>query len=215
VNIMATGALYRSILASDRPGDPSLGLGPGGLQWGQVEWRVLSANLLVGLPLALLVFAVMIGAASVALAVDPTLYQAVQSGGPAAFNRLMSGPGGGAAALVILPGAALVIYLAARLSLFAIQAADNGRYDWRAAWSMTRGATGAILVTLIVIVAAEFAVDAVASLFGTVVATVTGAGDAALLGAIAGAAAGAAFSLPMSAGLVACVYRTQRAGGPG
>ena len=71
----------------------------------------------------------------------------------------------------------------------------------------------AIVVAMIVIFACEVGVSAAADLAGGLIASVMGAGQGALLGVIAGAAAASAFSLPMTAGVAAYVYRVQRGGG--
>ncbi|HUZ12481.1 MAG TPA: hypothetical protein VMU93_06515 [Caulobacteraceae bacterium] len=216
IGTLATGALYRSVLAAEHPDDPRFAVGPGGLQWGALEWRVLGANLLVALLLAIvaaLAFIVwVIGLAALAAAhqLDIAALQGAQSQGLAALAHLISGPAWAVTAAVLAPAAALMIYLGVRFSLLALQTADLGRLDFGRAWGLTRGAAGAIFVALVVIFACQFAAGEIALGLADLVAWLTRSADAALLGAIVGAAAVAAFSLPMTVGMAIHVYGAQR-----
>jgi hypothetical protein len=215
---MATGALFRSVLSRDRPGDARFALGPGGLQWGAVEWRVLGADLLililqVVLALAIfIVWAIGLGMLIGAHAINPAAYENLPTEGPAGLWRLLLGPTGVVTAIVVLPGIAAMIYVWARLCLLGIEAADTGRFDLGQSWSLTRGATGAIVVTRIAISLAQIVAGLLASLAGLVIAGIMRSGDAQLLGGIAGGAAGAAIMYPMTAGMVTYIYRAQRGG---
>ena len=216
---LATGALYRSVLGADHPADDGYRLGPGGIQWGGVEWRVLGANLVVGVLIGLVAgaifivwgigFGILIGAHQL----DPSAFQNLQSQGYAGLARLMSGPAGLVSAVVLIPGAALLLYLSARFSLYAVQAADTRGFDLGRAWSMTRGATGAIIVVLVVSFVCQVAAGAAAGFVGGLIAALTHSVQGRLLGGIAGAAAGVAIAVPMTAGMVIFVYRMQRGGG--
>ena len=216
---LALGALYRSALSPDHPGDESFRIGPAGVQWGAVEWRVLGVTLIViALVVAFLFVVAFLWAMGLTLlaaahAIDVGGFQNLASEGLPGLQRLMAGPAGLVSAAILAPAAAILVYLAARLSLFAVQSVDTARFDIGRAWSVTRGATGAIVVAMIVIFACEVGVSAAADLAGGLIASVMGAGQGALLGVIAGAAAASAFSLPMTAGVAAYVYRVQRGGG--
>jgi hypothetical protein len=225
-SVMATGALYRVELARDHAGDPVFGVGQGGLQWGQVEWRVLAAGLVVGLILGLVavgvlvIWGIVLGAMSAAGAFDLSVLQRVQGGGQAALaavGELFAGPAGWATAAVILPGVALLSYLGARLSLLAVRSADTQSFNLGAAWSATKGATGAIILASIVFYLATMLAGILGGAFGGIVGAfvggVTHSGIVAyvrLFGGVVGAGLGAALATPLWAGLATFVYRTQR-----
>jgi hypothetical protein len=226
--VMAMGALYRIVLEADHAGDPAFRPGAGGIQWGALEWRVLAAGVISGLLIGALVVALLV-AWGMALAVmagtgalDADALRQLQGGGAAAaaaVASLLQGPAGLATLAILLPGAVLVLYLSARLSLFGIRAADQRSFDLGAAWSLTRGVTGAIVAALIVIGLIELVAGAFAGLLGGAAGAVAGAVGGAgavpggrILGSVAGAAVGAALNTPLVAGLVTFVYRSQRAG---
>jgi len=214
---LATGALYRSILQQAHPGDPRLRLGPAGLQWGKAEWWVLAANLAVGFLMGLvacafaLVWGIGLNALSASHEIDPSLLLHASAGDPAAFSRIMAGPGGILTLAVFLPGVALIIYLWARLILAPILAVDTGRLDLGRAWKLTRGASLALVVALIIIFLGQLLAVLSGGLLGALAASggadLAGAG---LAGASAGAAIATALSLPMTAGAAACVYRRDK-----
>jgi hypothetical protein len=217
--VMAMGALYRIVLEADHAGDPAFRPGAGGIQWGALEWRVLAAGVISGLLIGALVVALLV---AWGMALDADALRQLQGGGAAAaaaVASLLQGPAGLATLAILLPGAVLVLYLSARLSLFGIRAADQRSFDLGAAWSLTRGVTGAIVAALIVIGLIELVAGAFAGLLGGAAGAVAGAVGGAgavpggrILGSVAGAAVGAALNTPLVAGLVTFVYRSQRAG---
>src|SRR5271163_4366515 len=80
ITTAAAGALYRLRLESDHPGDPDFAARAAGLQWGALEWRVMGANILVGVILGALfilacfIFGIALG---VTMQSDPADLQAV------------------------------------------------------------------------------------------------------------------------------------------
>jgi hypothetical protein len=222
VTTAATGALYRLRLSADHPGDDAFAAHPGGLQWGGLEWRVLAANLLVGVAVGALVFvAFIVWALILGLTVgsNPAEVQALQSGSDAdkldALRQIMLGPAGIFTFVIIGPIAVGLIYLGLRLSVFALFAADTRSFDAAKAWTVTRGAVLALLVGSIAIFLLELVIGAV---FGGVAGFFAGftgqVGQGRIWGGVAGQIVGAALNAPLIAGLVLYVYRSQR-GDPG
>jgi len=224
VAALGTGALYRIALGADRPRDGRLHLGPAGLQWGGVEWRVLGANLLVGLILApavlllFLIWAAGLGYLTVSHQIDVGALTALRGGDPAAMRALMSGPAGPLTAAILLPGAAALIWLAARLALVPIAAADVQRFDVGQAWTLTREAAWPLIVVALIVILLQIAAGLFGGLVGGFLAALAGGAKVdwpaatALAGAI-GTAAAVAIGLPITAGAAAFVYRMRRDGG--
>jgi hypothetical protein len=218
---LATGALYRSALRQAHPGDDRLRLEPAGLQWGAVEWWVLGANLLIGVILALtlcvLVFAWAMGVSILAAShvVDINLFLKASAGDERALSTIMAGPTGALSLAIFLPGAALILYLWARLILTTILAADLGRLDLGRAWTQSRGATLALAVALIVVFLFELLAGSAAVFLGEALGDLTGQGQiVGLAGVALGTAIATGISLPMLAGAVAYVYRSEVPSGP-
>jgi hypothetical protein len=214
---VALGALYR--IGLERSSDPEFRPGTGGVQWNGLEWRVLGANLLVGVILALVAFVcffILIMAVGVSLIGHMNEANAVNAAGNemdrlAAVLRLMQGPTGLVTLAIGLVSLALLIWLNAKLSLFAIFAADTRSFDLVKAWTMTRGATWALIVTTLVILVTQALVTAVFGLAGLALAGVAGA-YAAAIGSLLGALASTAISNPLAAGMQVAVYRARRPG---
>jgi hypothetical protein len=215
---MAVGALYRLRFSQDHAGDGAYAVGPAGFQWGGLEWRVLGANILVGLIVGvilvvlLIVWAIGMGVAAVG---NPELAQALQSGDQsektAAVMRLMIGPGGIISAIILIPSIVGLVYLSARLSLVTTLAADTGRFDFGRAWSLTKGVTGAIVVAMLVFYLAVVLAGALVGFVIGIGATLGGHADAARQwGGAIGETLGSAVSAPLFAGLALYVYRSQR-----
>ena len=233
---LAAGALYRIALAPDHGSDYQrdnpvrlfhcdyeFRPGPAGMQWGSLEWRVLGANVIVGLIIGVVSFVFLIAWAiglGVMVAGHMIDMGPLQSAGLqgreavlAAFGQLLLGPAGLLTLAILGPGLAIILYLSARLSLYAVAAADSGSFDMGWAWSLTKGATGAILVTLISYFLFAWVLAMVFGLLGGFLAKAAGFAGARQAAAIAGAAIGAALGAPLIAGLVTYVYRTERGGG--
>jgi hypothetical protein len=123
----------------------------------------------------------------------------------------MLGPAGILSAVVLIPSIAGIFYLAARFATVTPLAADARSFDFGKAWALTRGAVGAIVVTMLVIYLVEFAVGAVVGLIIGAVTGLSGHPEAVTVWvSIVGQAVGAAINLPLFAGLQLYVYRAQR-----
>jgi hypothetical protein len=218
----ATGALYRLRFAEDHPGDGAYAANPAGLQWGGLEWRVLGASLLIGVIIAVIFVVALIiwgVALGVTLSGDTAALQAVENGSDsdkmAALGRIMLGPGGLVSAVILIPTFGGVIYLAARLAVFAPLAAETRAFDVGKAWAMTKGAVLTLIVGAVVIYLVLAVIGAVAGGLAGLFAGVSGqAGGGRIWGGIAGQAIAQALSTPLFAGLALYVYRIQR-GDPG
>jgi hypothetical protein len=212
----ATGALYRLRFAEDHPGDGAYVAHAAGLQWGGLEWRVLGASLLVGiiigviLVVALIIWGVALG---ITLSGDPEALQAIENGSQtekmAALGRIMLGPGALVSALILIPSIGGVIYLAARLAVFAPLAAETRAFDFGRAWALTKGAVLTLIVGAIVIYLALAVIDLVVGGLANLLSGTTGQAGR-VWGGIARQALGQALGTPLFAGLALYVYRTQR-----
>ena len=214
----ATGALYRLRFGEDHPGDDAFAAHSAGLQWGGLEWRILGANLLLGVVIGVLVFvafiiwAIILG---VTVGSNPAQMQALQSGSEAdkvdALRQLMLGPAGILTLLIIGPVTVALIYIGIRMSVFAPLAADTRSFDVGKAWSLTRGAVLTLLVGSIVIFLFELLLGGVIGGLAGFTAGFTGhTGQGRVWGGVAGQVIGSAVNAPLIAGLVLYVYRTQR-----
>ncbi|HZZ88973.1 MAG TPA: hypothetical protein VFE13_11645 [Caulobacteraceae bacterium] len=218
VGTAVAGALYRLRLSADHPGDDAFAAHPAGAQWGALEWRVLGANLLVGLIIGLMAFITFIVWAlilGVSIGENPALMQAVRDGGDAekmqALKTIMLGPAGVLTLVVVLPISLGIVYIAIRLSLFAVMAADTRRFDLRRAWELARGAMATLIVATVLLVAADFLIGVVVGAAAGLVSGLTGhVGQGGKWGGVAGQVVGAAINAPLFAGLALYVYRTQR-----
>lgn len=220
VTTAATGALYRLSLAGDHPGDPAFTPGPAGLRWGGLEWRVLGANLIVGIGLGILaVMLLLFWALAIGFMIGASGggadLQAFEGGSAAdktaALARLMLGPAGVITAIIGIPSLLGLLYLGARLALFAPLAADTRAFDFGRAWSLAGGGVLALIVGTIVIFLIELMIGAVVGGFAGFAAAVThnlGAGR--IWGGIAGTTVAAVVNTPLFVGLVLYVYRTRR-----
>lgn len=206
ITTAAAGALYRLRLESDHPGDPDFVAHTGGLQWGALEWRVMGANILVGVMLGALfilacfIFGVVLG---VTMQSDPADLQAVENGSDAeklaALGRLMGGVGGIVSALILIPSLLGLFYLAARLTVFTPLAADARSFDLGKAWALGRGAVLVLILGSLAIYGLEFLVN-------RLLVAVAGKD----WGSAASEVVSAAINVPLFAGLVLYVYRAQR-----
>jgi len=219
ITTAAAGALFRLGLTGDHPGDPAFAPGPAGFNWGGLEWRVMGANILVGIiigvlaVIAIIVWAIAVGAtAGVAGGADAqALEQGTQSDRIAALFRLLLGPAGLAAVIVGVPALAGLVWLSAKLALVTPLAADTRAFDFGKAWALTRGGVTALILGSILIFLLEVAIGAVAGGLAGLTAVLTrNTGSGQIWGGIVGQAADAAINTPLFVGLVLYVYRTQR-----
>jgi hypothetical protein len=216
---MTIGALYRIGVEPDHPGDPAYAVGPGGFQWGALEWRVLLANILFGLVVYgpfLLVF-ILLGAG---LAASPGGHawaiQGFQSGDEAqrmaALLQLFTGPRLLVSGVVLIPAALIFIYVGARLALPSPQAADSGSFSFGQAWPRTRGAVLALIVAGVLILAAEAVATLVVNAGAGLISGLMGhASTGGFWGGKANQTVDAAINAPLFAGLLLYVYRADRA----
>jgi hypothetical protein len=219
----ALGACYRIGLGPDHAGDPALRVGLAGFSWGGVEWRVMGANIVVWVIIAVLaVFALFVSAIAFGVSAATQGFDAKglqAAAGSAAqmrtFLRIMEGPAGIVSALVAIPCVVGVAVLWAKLALFAVTAADTRSFNFGAAWSLTRGALAALIVTTLAILLAQLSTRVVGGFFGAFLGGILrkSAQDGRFWGGVAGQAVLAAISTPLFAGLQIFVYRTQRGDG--
>jgi hypothetical protein len=218
---VATGALYRIGLEPDHAGDSAFALGPGGVQWGALEWRVLGANLLLGLALSVLfvvLFIIWGVGLGVSMAGHPEALQAVTNATSnedklRAFGALMGGAAGVVTLVVLLPGLLAILYLAARLALFTLNAADTRSFDFGKAWTMTRGAVLALIVVSVLIYLAQILLGGLCGAVAGFLSAFLDPGKGGMWGGIVGQAAGAAISAPLFAGLQLFIYHRRRGEG--
>lgn len=214
----ASGALYRLRLSDDHPGDNDFAAHSAGLQWGSLEWRILGANLLIGLIIGVLVFvafilwAIILG---VTVGSNPAQMEALQNGSQAdkidALRQVMLGPAGILTLLIIGPCTVALVYLGVRVSLFAPFAADTRSFDIAKAWTLTRGAVLALFVGSILIFLFELVLGMVVGGVAGFTAGLSGHAEAGRLwGGVAGQILGSALNAPLIAGLVLYVYRSRR-----
>ncbi|MEJ0065537.1 MAG: hypothetical protein WDM85_08880 [Caulobacteraceae bacterium] len=216
VTTAATGALYRLRLAGDHPGDDQFAAHPAGLQWGGLEWRVLGANLLVGVIIAVLVFVAIIVWAiifGVTVGSSPDDMQALQGGSQSekleALRHVMLGPAGVLTVILIGPMIVALIYVIIRLSMFALLAADARSFDLVKAWTLARGVMLPLFLGSLVIFLIELAIGVVSGGLAGFAAGIIGQ-QGRVWGSVAGQVVGAAINAPLFAGLVLYVYRIQR-----
>jgi len=216
----ATGALFRIGVGPDHAGDPRFQLGPAGFNWGGLEWRVLGANVVVGVTFvvlaifAIFIWAVVFGVSAATQGVSAEGLQA-PAGSAAqmqAFLHIIAGPAGVVSIVVAIPLLVGLAFLWAKLSLFAVTAADTGGFNFGRAWSLTRGALRALIVSAIVIVIIQMVAGASAGFVAGVLAGLLGQGvdGGRLWGGVAGQAAGVSVNIPLFCGLQLFVYRSRR-----
>ena len=221
VSTIATGALYRIGLEADHPGDPAFAPSQFGLQWAGIEWRVLGANVLVGVILGILALAVFIiwgVGLGISYVGHPEALQAINSAGTdqermAASLALLAGPAGVVSVIVLLPGLVALIYLAIRLALFTLNTVDTRAYDFAKAWALTRGAVLSLFVALVAIYIAQIIAGGVCGAVAGFFSAFFAHGAGGMWGQVAGQAAGAAINAPLFAGLQLYVLHRRKDAG--
>jgi len=133
--------------------NPKYKLGPAGLQWRAMEWRLLAVSLLSNLFLVLGFTILVIGAVVAALALAPGVPP------QRAFAALISTPGHIAVTILVgLIVAAPLVWVICRLITNAPATADQDRVMLFRSWPYTRGAVwpiiGAALVVYLVTIVA-------------------------------------------------------------
>ena len=188
----AQGALYRSALAHP-------GVGPGGLQWGKVETRLLAVWLLGAIFLFILGLLVFVALLSCAYAVASAGAGFVAAD-PATWGPAVDARGRWVVGVAATLGAAALIWASLRLRLAPAATVARGRVQVLSAWPMTRAMVAPILAATVLIGLALAALLAALVFLGK-----TGAAEGAfIVGAInlAQGLAVAGLWLPLDAGLM-------------
>jgi hypothetical protein len=146
---MAEGALFRIAFAERRPDDAGYSLGPGGLQWGGVEWRLLAVAVLRWLLFALLwsllltlLIAVYIGVASAETGPGFALAS------PARWRRTLDPAGWLVMSVVALAGLAGLGWIRLRLYLAFPATVAEARVQLLETWRLTKGQVWRMLASL-------------------------------------------------------------------
>ncbi len=197
LSVIAYGALFRLALASAHPDDKTFAIGPAGLQWSMVEWRLLGALALTVffafLVLIFLVFAAFLAAIVV---------YAMEGAKPTTPAGFFASTGGITLIGILVLGAIPLVWALVRLSLAMPATVDRGRVQVFATWDLTKGHVLAILIAAVIVglpvlvlgMAASFAkqsgLDGVATGLRLVTALVAGA-----------------YQFPMAAGLYSHFYK--------
>ena len=198
--IVACGALYRRAFGR--------AAGFSGLRWGQDEWRLLAAQLLIGalFLLVLAILAVVVG--GIALGVATTNAPGFDVTSSEAWQAALDGVSVGTilAGLAPLLSLALLLWLAARLSLAGPASVDQAGVKVLSAFSLTKGATPQILASALILAAPVVLLIALSSLVGRW----TGPGFGAPL-AVLGAAFAYFYLVPVWTGALVDLYRRRHA----
>jgi hypothetical protein len=192
--LVASGALWRLALGH-------AGVGPGGLQAGSVELRLIAVALLSVLFLmivGLLGLIVMLAFAYAAASAGHGFVAA----DPGSWTRSVDPRGRAVLALVATLIAAGFAWAAARISLAAPASVSRDKVQVLATWPLTRGRAGFMMVAMGALVAAPTVVVAGVARAG---AGLAGSGELALVEGLA-ILAFAAVWLPMSVGLMAYLF---------
>jgi hypothetical protein len=211
VSTATIGALYRIGVEYAHPGDPRFRAHPAGLWWGALEWRVLGANLLLGLILGgiavamVFMWTMVLGVAGVAMG----LQGQTNSGAGAVITLVLI------STLIWIPGLVGLLYLGARWLIYPLLAADTGSFNLGQAWTMTRGSVFAVIVALIVIFLAQIGMTLLSYLVFGGIASVASKDPTAFVvwGGIASQIIVTAFAAPLGIGLQLSVYRATRPDG--
>ena len=204
--VMAQGALFRIVLSERRASAQSASAGWSGLQWGQMEWRLLAVTLLRAALFTLLV--------ALLLTVMAALYiglSAARSGHAVGDVANFRGPMDPLISMVLsstaIAGAIGLSWVGIRVFLAFAATAILGRVQLLSTWPLTRGHAWSILGSLI-LVSAPMILAASAIRAGRVLLSVRfeeHPANAAVLGLIMGVSH-AFLVLPLSVGLMAYLY---------
>lgn len=187
VALVARGGLWRTALDEGRAG-------PGGLQVGALEGRLLTTWLLAALFLAIL--AVLLATALLCLTLAVAMAgQGFRIGEPASWAGAIRPGGRIVQSLAIVAAGIGLVFAAARISLAEPAGVIRGKVQLLAAWPLTRGRTLPIAIGNLAVAVAPVAAGAW---------FLTGGKTAA---ALALAVVGAWLWLPMQVGLMAYFFR--------
>jgi len=223
VNFVATiaayGALFRLAFIDERPDDPELHPGSGGLQWGKPEWRLLGVvglMFVVGL-IAFCAF-VLVGVIAFMILLSAGVVQ------PIAANATPE-----QIASALTPQAVMVIgflfgvfavamaYLFSRLSLAMAATVSRGQVAVFQTWPLTKGQAWRIFAAVVLSntpsIAAGILLAAGVSIMGGSAQAPQLALPAAVPLAVIGGLVAAFIQLPINIGLAAFLYRGLRPAG--
>ena len=151
VQMVAYGALFRLAFADERSGEPEFQIGPGGLQWGRLETRLLGATLLLLLLafVAVLLFAfvmvvammVAAGGAAAELEGADTPQEMIEALGPRGLLIL---------GVVMVVGLVGALWASVRLALVLPATAFTGKVQVFETWKLTKGQFWRILAAMII-----------------------------------------------------------------
>ena len=216
--MVAYGALFRLAFADERTGEPAFQTGPGGLQWGGMETRLLGATLLLFLLaflavilftfVFLIAFMVAAGGAPEGLEGADTPQELVEALGARGVLVLL---------VTSLAAAALAIWASVRLALVLPATASTGKVQVFETWPLTKGQFWRIFAAML-IASAPPIVGAIFSGGAEGVLAVEGDREgvqvlppaAAAVMAVAGGLVAGVLQAPLSAGLTAYLYRGLR-----
>jgi hypothetical protein len=195
--VIVQGGLYRVALGHARPG-------PGGLQWGGVEWRlsaVLSLTSVFLFVLALLGFVVILAFAFAVASAGHGFIVAQ----PSTWPRAVDGRGRAVVVMVGAAGLFGMIWAAARVSLGGAATVAKSRVQVLASWTTTRGLVTPIVVGWVILGGGAIGLACLALYVGS---WATPPSPVAIW--VAGLAAGGVLAglwLPLNVGLMAYLYK--------
>jgi len=209
---VAQGALYRLALAPrpDPSKSPPMSAGPGGLQWGRVETRLLAVWLLSAVFLFILGLLVFVALLACAYAVASAGAGFVAAD-PATWAPAVDERGRWVLGLAGTLGAAALIWASLRLRLAPAASIAGPRVRVLSAWPLTRGLAAPILAATLLIALPPAALLAVLALLSEAKGSpmiIDGAINFAKGMAVAG------LCLPMNAGLMTYLFERADAAAP-
>jgi hypothetical protein len=208
--VMAQGALYRLAFEEHRQGGPAERIGPGGLQWGAVEWRLLGMTLLLALLLTFLLLLMMVALIAVAFGFASAGAGFVVAQ-PQSWGHALHGLGGLIVLALLVAELAGFGWFAMRLCLAAPATVDCGRIQVLSAFGLTKGRVWRILGSMLIIALPLFGIGAVmeAALQGR-----APAGPGIWVCSLLYSVGGVFLYLPLMVGLLTYLYRRLGPGEP-
>ncbi len=140
-SVLAYGALLRLSFSGEHPGDADFALGAAGVQWGQPEWRLLGATLL----LMVFYLFVIIGAVFLLFLVG-VIVAAAEGGHSTTPAGLLGSPSGLAVLAVLIVCVVGVVWSSIRLSLSLPATVDRKQVQVFSVWGLTKGYAVTLLV---------------------------------------------------------------------
>jgi hypothetical protein len=151
-SLATSGAIFRIAFAKEAGDRPGFRLGPLGVQWGAMEWRMLGATLL------LLLFFILVGALVVvalcALVAGLTIAKGVPLSSPPNPDQMIAALGTTGTAAIDVVGVllyGLMIFFAGRLALAVVASAVSGKVQVLKSFALTRGHFWSILLTFVIL----------------------------------------------------------------